>query len=847
LSLIAQSTKETPLAHLPFSLVDRKVIIQYGLAACFLLTRLAFALLTFVASVYCLLLYIPFSYFGFIHAPVLWWLPGFVHLYPRLLAVAFCAVVITLVPAFRIRATRFSALAFLLTSFGMCFYLSYITPFSGFLPDFVSYLWSIANLFPLVWLGVIDFATAHSRRENAISNDLRVGNLKSSAIAAILAAVVFAIASAVHQLLGSSQPISGRMRLLGAGWSIAAHITIFVIIGSLLYLTQRVALRLPHPGRVYLVISRSFGWILCAAAILKIALPSLSFFGTRALAVSLSFSLAFVVSLLGSIARIKAMLPKPGPGLGKNAWTRLLIILFFLLLAFAIPMAFAKSDWDFVVEKLLVLLSWVCIFIFARRIDVFQRSQKSWAASAVALLIACLTLAGFYKLNSAEDGSSWSNVIDVYAGTDISFKTASDILARAVARDDHDAFYKFLQAHTNLGQNVHVAPANVDLVPQLSASPAKKPNIFIFVIDSLRQDYLAPYNPAAAAYAPAMARFAQDSIVFQKAFTRYAGTALSEPAIWVGAMQAHKQFIQPFASMNNLEKLVETDGYESFVSDDTILQIICSPSFPDHKLNSGLKMWDELDMIPTLKEIEQGIAARTDTRKPIFVYSQPQNVHTVTLELQKHGTTRREMSIYELRRIDNAFGEFIGFLKNRNLYDNSIIIITSDHGDSYGEFGRYGHSDFLFPEVIRIPLIIHVPQTVQKNMVYDPAQVAFSVDITPTLYYLLGHGPLKGGELFGRSLFTDTATEQQFYLHHKYLLVSSYAPVYGILGDNGASLFIADAVNRRSYFYDFAQDPEETQNHITPRRNDEEEKEVRRQVGLLDQLYHMDLKNLPAQ
>jgi hypothetical protein len=73
--------------------------------------------------------------------------------------------------------------------------------------------------------------------------------------------------------------------------------------------------------------------------------------------------------------------------------------------------------------------------------------------------------------------------------------------------------------------------------------------------------------------------------------------------------------------------------------------------------------------------------------------------------------------------------------------------------------------------------------------------------------------------------------------------VSSYAAVYGILSNDGESLFVADAVNRRGYFYDFAQDPMGTRNEINARLWNEGEKEVRRQLQLLDRAYDIHFAN----
>jgi hypothetical protein len=89
----------------------------------------------------------------------------------------------------------------------------------------------------------------------------------------------------------------------------------------------------------------------------------------------------------------------------------------------------------------------------------------------------------------------------------------------------------------------------------------------------------------------------------------------------------------------------------------------------------------------------------------------------------------------------------------------------------------------------------------------------------------------------GRPLFTETQAERQAYLRKDYLLASSYAPVYGILGQNGNSLFIVDAVNRRGYFYDLVRDPPGTQNEINAVRWNEGEQEVRRLLLQVDQAY----------
>ncbi len=152
--------------------------------------------------------------------------------------------------------------------------------------------------------------------------------------------------------------------------------------------------------------------------------------------------------------------------------------------------------------------------------------------------------------------------------------------------------------------------------------------------------------------------------------------------------------------------------------------------------------------------------------------------------------------------MDGCFGSFLEALRSLGLYEHSIIVLTSDHGDSLGEEGRWGHAYTIFPEVIRVPMIVHLPEELGRRHTWDTSTIAFSTDLTPSFYYLLGHRPIIRHEAFGRPLFTLTVEEQTAYLQRDYLVASSYGAVYGILRDNGSSLYIADAVNYVDYLYD---------------------------------------------
>jgi arylsulfatase A-like enzyme len=385
------------------------------------------------------------------------------------------------------------------------------------------------------------------------------------------------------------------------------------------------------------------------------------------------------------------------------------------------------------------------------------------------------------------------------------------------------------------------------LVAHLNPSTGRKPNIFIFVIDSLRRDYVSPYN-SAVTFTPALEALAEDkdTVVFQNAFTRYGGTGLSEPSIWVGGMMLHQQYVSPFAPLNSLQKLLDANHYAEWISKDNILQQIVPPSPNINELDANIGAM-HYDLCQTLRELTQRLQFASPSAGPIFVYTQPQNIHVSVIDREGRSVPdgARLPAQFDaayasrVQKLDACLGEFLTGLKKNGLYDNSLIIVTSDHGDSLGEHGRWGHAYTLFPEIVRIPLIVHLPPWMLHTLKYDPKSVAFLTDLTPSLYYLLGQKAVANNPLFGRPLFTDSLDEQQPYSRDSYLLASSYAPVYGLLSNSGRSLYIADGVNYRDYAYQLNPDGSSREAPLTDAERSAAQDEIRRQINAIARFYHL--------
>ena len=81
--------------------------------------------------------------------------------------------------------------------------------------------------------------------------------------------------------------------------------------------------------------------------------------------------------------------------------------------------------------------------------------------------------------------------------------------------------------------------------------------------------------------------------------------------------------------------------------------------------------------------------------------------------------------------MDRQIGHLLDVLKELKLYDSSMIIMVSDHGDLFGEHNAFGHEEDLYNELIRVPLIIKYPGNTNAHTIDE--RYVQNVDLMPEI------------------------------------------------------------------------------------------------------------------
>ena len=411
----------------------------------------------------------------------------------------------------------------------------------------------VASLLPVIGIGLLDHVSAWQflKHQSAPSSEeakqLHEGRLfmTSMGAAMLLTAGYAMLASA--SLVGAFEPdLLSAGLALGIASALLGHLLVF----SAVFVTLAILARMGGTsvaGQYFLLaVSAS---ALVAGLFARFVGDSVGLvhapaaFAASAMGASIALALGGV--RLTGHARAGRTLTSGldvflGPPATRQPGRRLVVPLIAVLpLAWGFALLAGRIDWDFALLKSGVVCVWILTFALVYVAVPPRRVPTVVVAAACALPL------GVHAIWHPSE-------LDQHALSRYAVYNPSYLLADGLLREQREsrAFDRYLRANTGL-TDVDVKPVSIDLVSPLTPLAARPPHIFLFLVDSLRSDYLSPYN-ASVHFTPRIAEFAAANSFFPNAFTRYGGTGLSVPAIWAGSVLAHKQYILPFDGMNAL-------------------------------------------------------------------------------------------------------------------------------------------------------------------------------------------------------------------------------------------------------------------------------------------------------
>jgi len=195
---------------------------------------------------------------------------------------------------------------------------------------------------------------------------------------------------------------------------------------------------------------------------------------------------------------------------------------------------------------------------------------------------------------------------------------------------------------------------------------------------------------------------------------------------------------------------------------------------------------------------------------------------------------RKLVGLYDgqIRYLDHTMGTFFDELGKMGLYDNSLVVVTSDHGEEFKEHGDLGHHSLkLYEELLRVPLVMKFSKGLYGGSVVN--DLVSLLDVAPTIVDWLGIDRPK--KWVGSSLLPTLVDKRR----GKMKAVISEGNIKQ--GHNIVSYrskrwkFILDERRRKEELYDLQKDPKETKNlaKMMPRKAKELEAKIAEHLNLV--------------
>jgi len=309
-----------------------------------------------------------------------------------------------------------------------------------------------------------------------------------------------------------------------------------------------------------------------------------------------------------------------------------------------------------------------------------------------------------------------------------------------------------------------------------SASPAH-PNVFLITVESLRPDHIGLYGGTNDT-TPQLDAFAREAVVYEDAHAVTSWTLASHASLFTGLYPSAHGAVEPRSRLHDgaltIAEVLAANGYQTagFASGPYLAR--------SHRLDQGFEHYDDSTATvgtqggahddvtnPSLEQvIRRFFDTSRDPSRPLFYFAYYWDPHYDYIPPTPYdemfvppGAQRIDVRGYEsnpaidrampqaelryvvsqyegeIRWTDEFLGRFFQLLRDRDLWDDSVVIVTADHGEEFFDHGEKGHKHDLYAESVHVPLLVKYPRSEPRGR--DTRLVSL-VDVFPTILALAG-------------------------------------------------------------------------------------------------------------
>ena len=308
---------------------------------------------------------------------------------------------------------------------------------------------------------------------------------------------------------------------------------------------------------------------------------------------------------------------------------------------------------------------------------------------------------------------------------------------------------------TACGQDAAAKPAQAKTQPgvarpRITRSDVKGPSVILITIDTLRADHVGCYG-AQMVKTPTLDALAHDGVVFERAISQVPLTWPSHAAILTGTypfQNGVQDFTgQPLAQQfRTVSQVFQEAGYATGA---VVSAFVLDRSWG---LARGFDFYDDAFSAETFEKKDVGLVARRAGEsvahalawlkktppRPFFLWLHLYDPHSPYDSPEPYRSEYHD-HLYDgaIAYADHELGNLMAWLKQNHLYDPSLIVVLSDHGESLGEHGEDEHGFFVYNATVHVPLIVKPPagSGIAAGRRREPVE---TTAVAPTLLQLAG-------------------------------------------------------------------------------------------------------------